>query len=124
MKYIRIYNDAAGESHFEDLEWALAPVSYAPPAPAFDVSEPFEATRAVVFSLPGGWFGVAHPSPRRQLYIAMSGRLEVQVSDGEARVFLPGDIALVEDTSGRGHTTRALGSEPASGAFVHLADQG
>ncbi len=124
MKYVRIYNDAEGESHFEDLELALSPVVYAPPAPEIDLSEPFEVTRTVIFSIPGGWFGEAHPAPRRQLYFATSGQLEVQASDGEIRIFVPGDIALVEDTSGPGHTTRALGTEPASGAFVHLADQG
>lgn len=124
MKYVRIYSDAAGESHFEDLEWELSPVTYAPPAPAFDVSDPFEATRALMFSLPLGWFGEAHPSPRRQLYFAISGQLEIQVSDGEVRIFQPGDIALAEDTTGPGHTSRALGTETTSGAFVHLADQG
>jgi hypothetical protein len=124
MKYIRIYSDAAGDSHFEDLEWSLAPVTYAPPAPPLDMSEPFAVTRAVLFSIPGGWFGEAHPAPRRQLYFATSGQLEVQVSDGEVRVFEAGDIGLVEDTQGQGHTTRALGTVAAAGAFVHLADQG
>jgi hypothetical protein len=124
MKYVRIYHDADEVSHFEDLELSLAPVLYAPPAPEFDMSEPFESTRTVFFSMPGGWFGEPHPAPRRQLYFATTGRLKVQVSDGESRVFVPGDIALVEDTSGPGHSTRALGDEVASGAFVHLADQG
>ena len=124
MKYVRIYNDADDVSRFEDLEFELAPVVYAPPAPALDMSEPIAMTQAVFFSLPGGWFGEAHPSPRRQLYIATSGRLEVQTSDGESRVFEAGDIVLVEDTTGPGHTTRALGADAAAGAFVHLADQG
>ena len=124
MKYVRIYNDADGESHFEDLELALAPVEYAPPAPEMDLSEGFEVTRAVLFSIPGGWFGEAHPSPRRQLYFALTGRVEVQVADGEVRVFVPGDIALVEDTSGPGHTSRALGDVAATGVLVHLVEQG
>ena len=123
MKYIRIYHDETGESHFEDLEFTLAPVVYAPPAPALDMSEPIEASRTVFFALPGGWFGEAHPAPRRQLYFPTAGQLEVQTSDGEVRVFEPGDIALVEDTQGLGHTTRALGSGITAGAFVHLADQ-
>ena len=124
MKYVRIYNDPDGSSHFEDLELPLAPVVYAPPAPAIDLSDPYDVTRTVFFSVPGGWFGEAHPSPRRQLYVATGGGLEVQVSDGETRIFVPGDIGLVEDTEGLGHTSRAVGEEAASGVFVHLADQG
>ena len=123
MKYVRIYNDTAGESHFVDLELALVPSEYAPPAPAFDVSDPFPASRAVLFSVPAGWFGDWHPTPRRQLYFSLSGRLEVEVSDGEVRVFTPGDVALLEDENGPGHTTRAVGDVAASGAFVHLAEE-
>jgi hypothetical protein len=30
-KYVRLYADEVGESHFEDLEMALLPVEFAPP---------------------------------------------------------------------------------------------
>lgn len=122
MRYVRIYSDDAGESHFDDLDIALAPRPYAPPSAPFDVSAPISASGAVLFSMPAGWFGDWHPSPRRQLYFNLSGQLEVVVSDGEARQLGPGDIVLVEDVSGDGHTTRAIGEEPSTGVFVHLAD--
>ena len=35
---------------------------------------------------------------------------------------LPGDIAPVEDVLEPGHTTRAIGDEPSTGIFVHLAE--
>ncbi len=38
MKYVRVYADATGESHFQDLEMALTPVDFAPPAPPINVS--------------------------------------------------------------------------------------
>ena len=120
MRVTRIYSDADGISHVDDLEVALAPTQYAPPADPIDVSEPFAASRAVLFSIPAGYVGDWHPTPRRQLYFALSGRLEVEVSDGQRRTFGPGDIALVEDEIEPGHVTRALGDEPATGAFVHL----
>jgi hypothetical protein len=123
MRYVRIYNDGDGESHFEDLDLALAPVDYAPPATPFDVSDPFPASRAVLFSVPAGWFGDWHPTPRRQLYFALSGQLEIGVTDGEVRVFVPGDVAVVEDEVGRGHTTKPVAGAGATGAFVHLADE-
>lgn len=122
MKIVRLLSDADGTSHFEDLEVALAPSVYAPPAPPIEVSERIPASRAVLFSMPAGWFGDWHPTPHRQLYISLSGRLEVAVSDGETRVFEPGDIALLEDVLEPGHTTRAIGDEPSTGMFVHLAE--
>jgi hypothetical protein len=122
VRYVRIYCDPDGASHFEDLELDLLPAVYAPPAPALDVSAPWLAERAVLFSMPVGWYGGWHPSPRRQLYFNLGGRLEVVVSDGQSRVFGPGDIALVEDVAGVGHTTRVMGDAPSTGVFIHLPD--
>ena len=122
LHYVRIWEDEAGESHFEDAEIELATAAYAPPAPPFDLAEAMAAERAVFFSIPPGWFGDWHPAPRRQLYFNLGGQLEVVVSDGETRVFGPGDIALTEDIHGRGHTTRVVGDAPSIGAFVHLRD--
>ncbi len=122
MKVIHLYSDADGMSHFAELDVTLTPSDYAPPAPSIDVSERIPASRAVLFSIPAGWFGDWHPTPHRQLYVNLSGRLEVSVSDGETRVFEPGDIALVEDVLEPGHTTRAIGDEPSTGIFVHLAE--
>jgi hypothetical protein len=122
VRYVRIFCDPDGASHFEDLDLELLPAVYAPPAPALDVSAPWPAERALLFLMPVGWYGGWHPSPRRQLYFNLGGRLEVVVSDGQSRVFGPGDIALVEDVTGVGHTTRVIGSVPSTGVFIHLAD--
>jgi quercetin dioxygenase-like cupin family protein len=122
MNVIRIWADAAGASHFDEVGFEMVMGAYAPPAPALDLSEPMAAERAVLFSMPSGWFGDWHPSPRRQLYINLSGRLAVEVADGEVRELGPGAIVLVEDVTGTGHTTRVLGDEPSTGVFVHLTE--
>jgi hypothetical protein len=44
----------------------------------------------------------------------------MRTSDGESRHFKPGDIILVEDTSGKGHTTWATSKEPALLARIQL----
>jgi hypothetical protein len=110
MKYVRIYCDDAGDSHFEDVSVKLSPVDYAPPAPPLNLAEPIDSGYTILFSVPAGWVGDWHPSPSRQFYIQLSGELEIQVGDGEIRKFSAGNIILVEDTSGRGHFSRALGS--------------
>ena len=50
-----------------------------------------------------------HPAPRRQWVIILSGELEIGVGDGTSHRFGPGDARLVEDTPGRGHTTKTIG---------------
>ncbi len=64
-----------------------------------------------------------HPAPQRQFVFIISGRLEIGFEDGSRKVFGPGDIRLVEDTTGKGHTTIALGDEPCITATVGLKDQ-
>ena len=62
-----------------------------------------------------------HPAPRRQFVIVLSGQLEIGLGDGGKHVFGPGDARLVEDTTGRGHTTRVLGDRPCVTATIPLA---
>jgi hypothetical protein len=53
--------------------------------------------------------------------IILSGQLEIGLGDGSKQVFGPGDARLVEDTTGRGHTTRVVGHGPCITATVPLA---
>jgi oxalate decarboxylase/phosphoglucose isomerase-like protein (cupin superfamily) len=39
----------------------------------------------------------------------MSGAVEVETTDGTVRRMGPGDLVLLDDTSGRGHVTRNIG---------------
>ena len=52
-----------------------------------------------------------------------TGELEVQVSDGEIRRFRPGDVVLVEDSRGKGHTTRVVSADAVCGVYVQLSDE-
>ena len=65
-----------------------------------------------------------HPAPQRQFVVILSGQLEISFEDGSKKVFGPGDAWLVEDTTGVGHTTVALGVEPCITATIGLVDQG
>ena len=112
-KYTRLWADDSGESHFEEVEAELEPVDFAPPAPPLNFT-PLGSARTV--GLVGGgpeWRGdIAHPAPRRQLMCVMTGEFTGTASDGESRVFGPGDLLLLEDTTGKGHSTRITSSEP------------
>lgn len=122
MKYVRMYADANGESHFEDVEVELTLVDFAPPAPPMNLSAFTPATRFGFVSVPLGWYGDWHPAPRRQIFFHLSGESEAEVSDGEIRRFGPGSVMLAEDTTGKGHTSRVVGTADALSAVVQLED--
>jgi quercetin dioxygenase-like cupin family protein len=111
----RLYADEQGHARFEDVEISLAPDD--PPPDTLSVSEPWQAS-AVLFGR--GAAGGSHPDQpehRRQLVIGVSGTVEVTAT-GETRTFGPGDVLLVEDTAGVGHSSRS--SEGFVGAIVLL----
>ena len=122
MKYSRLFSDGEGETHFEDLEINLESVDYAPPAPPFMVSELRSATHYGFSQFPSGWVGEWHPAPRRQFYLLLSGEIECTVSDGERRLFGPGSIVLLEDTTGKGHVSNVVGSIDVVTAMIVLED--
>lgn len=52
-----------------------------------------------------GYFSDYHPAPRRRWQVGIVGRTIIGLSDGASHEFGPGDVRLIEDTTGRGHTT-------------------
>src|SRR6185503_19741932 len=118
MNYTRIYCDPAGESHFEEVSVSVAPVDFAPPAPPVYLAAPVRAERVILGEFPLDWASTWHPAPRRQLYFQLSGTLEVRVSDGQVRRFSQNSLVLLEDTTGKGHCTRVLGSAVVKAVFV------
>ncbi len=120
MKYLRLFADDQGESHFEEVEAELAPLTYAPPAPSLDVSAPVDATRYVFVRMPAGWRADLHRTPRRQLFFVMAGEIEGTASDGTVRTLGPGVMLVMEDTEGKGHAARVTSSEDVLAVMVHL----
>jgi hypothetical protein len=62
-------------------------------------------------TLPGDFIdfhGVSTP----RLLIVLAGQLEVGLGDGTKHILSKGDIALANDVTGRGHTSRLIGTEP------------
>jgi len=122
MKYVRVYADQNGDSHIEDVEVEMSLTNFAPPAPPVDLSPLMPSTNVVFFSVPAGWYGPPHPAPRRQFVFVLTGEFEGAVSDGEVRRVGPGSVILLEDTSGKGHSTRIVGNDSGLAAIVQLPD--
>lgn len=113
-RYTRLYADAEGESHFEEVATDLLPVDFAPPAPPLQVAALFPAMGCSFVGAAPDWDGdVPHPAPRRQFFCTMRGEYAVTASDGTIRHFPAGRLLLLEDTAGKGHATRVIGEEDA-----------
>ena len=122
MKIYRIYADSDGKSHFGELDLPMSSTDFAPPAPPLDLSEFWEAKRVSILHSPPRWYGDWHPAPKRQLMLHLAGEVECEVSDGHIRLIGPGSIVLLEDTTGKGHRSRVIGSEDAIICVVQLED--
>ena len=116
MKIVRIYTGDDDESHFEDVEIPLK-------ADGFGgvISEAVKV-EAVMFRETGGDYNLDyHTAPRRQYVVNLRGSVIIETGLGDKRVLGPGDILLAEDTTGRGHLSRAVEGEPRECLFIPLA---
>jgi quercetin dioxygenase-like cupin family protein len=94
----RIYTGPDGQSRSEEVGLKLAG----------GVSELFSATGVQFSSRPAAPASDWHTGPMRQYVITLSGRAELEVGDGKKVAVGPGQINLIEDTTGKGHITRNL----------------
>jgi quercetin dioxygenase-like cupin family protein len=109
----RIYTGRDGQSHAEEIEMKLNNGN----------SEMINASGVQFSSRPPAPSSAWHTGPRRQYVITLSGRGEIEVADGKKIAVGPGQINLIEDTTGKGHITRNLGPEDRVVVTIPLTDQ-
>lgn len=109
----RLYMGPDNQSHSEDLEIRFTD----------EVSRLPAITGAELHRAAPGTVRDWHPGPRRQYVITLSGRGEIEVAGGKKIALEPGHIELIEDTTGKGHITRVLGTEDRVTLWLPLADQ-
>ena len=115
MTYFRIYTGPDGLSYFEDLE---IPLHGAPNGSAYSALVP--ATGVIFRRTPADQYLDWHPAPRRQFVITLKGEAELVASGGETRRVGPGSIMLAEDTTGKGHRSRAIGGAVRHCLFIPI----
>jgi hypothetical protein len=107
-KVVHVYATPEGGSHVEEL--AISPDA-----------KPIPVTRMTAGAYRGSGARAPdwHNVPRKQFAINMTGELEVELSDGTRRK-IGSDLVFLEDTTGKGHITRALG--PITNVFIQVPD--
>ena len=113
MLITRVYTGHDGQTHFQDLETDNHP--------AIDSSSKVTSIRFRIGE-PGN-FSDWHQESQRNYIITLSGEGELGIGDGTTRRFGPGQVMLVEDLTGKGHTTRVTSTEPRITIAIPLENQ-
>lgn len=112
-RILRIYSDADGNSHIQELPIATKPGKTRR-------TELAAATGLLYADYTASSVEDWHRTPARQFSISMSGEIEVEVSDGKKHAIHSGDIVFLEDLQGKGHITRIL--SPVTNIFIRVPD--
>ncbi len=113
MRIHNLYADAAGESHFRDLE-----VEWAHDQPGGKLSRRQPATGLIFRQTAGDYDLDWHNAPRRQYIVNLDAAVELTASDGESRIIGPGEVIFVEDVTGKGHLSKAVSGQVRHSLFI------
>jgi quercetin dioxygenase-like cupin family protein len=118
LTYVHVYADSAGASHFREEHFDFTRGRDA--ATSIHVLE--AKGSATLLRLKAGAVEDWHNAPRAWFLIVLQGTSEVTTSDGQVRQFGPGSVVLLDDTTGKGHQTKALGKIDHIAAVIPIAD--
>jgi len=113
----RIFNGPDGHSHAEDIQMKMAPAEM-----STEVSEMAKVPGVQFRRQAPNYFEDWHTAPRKQYVITLSGRGEIELSDGKQISLYPGRILLVEDLVGKGHISRGMGTEDRISLLIPLVE--
>ena len=95
MGVYRLYSGDDGKSHIEELDTDAMK----------EISVEGATMNFVVSQREPGLFSDFHPAPFQRWQVGLVGRTIIGLADGTSHTFEVGDVRLIEDTSGQGHTT-------------------
>ena len=123
MRYARLFADDSGESHFDDVEIQFTATDYVQAAAPLDFSATLPAFEVAFMRAPVGWASDFHVSSARNMFVVLTGEWEVTASDGESCRFAVGSALLVEDTTGKGHSSRVVSDTDSVAVVVALTHE-
>ena len=115
MRIHNLYTDASGQSHFRDIE-----VEWVEETRSGKLSKRLPATGIIFREVPPTYDLDWHQAPRRQYIINLDAGVEITASDGETRRIGAGEVFLVEDTTGKGHLSKAIDGKIRNCIFVPI----
>src|SRR5512133_263957 len=113
----RIFAGSDGQSHAEEISMKLARADM-----STEISEMSKATGVQFRRQAPNYVEDWHTAPRKQYVITLSGRGEIELSDGKKIPLGPGRILLLEDLTGKGHISRGVGTEDRVSVLIPLSE--
>lgn len=101
MKFTKLITGDDNQSHFEDGYFSLTDAVIGKITSPIKVENLFFGEIDDVKEV--SW----HNPPCRQYIIMLEGAMEIEIGNGDKKIFTVGEILLAEDTTGQGHITRA-----------------
>ncbi|MFO1402149.1 MAG: hypothetical protein U1F06_10895 [Steroidobacteraceae bacterium] len=111
LEYLRLTPGADGVARFRTCSFDFVPIGVHGVEAVLSVHRVGEVRGVMLARLAAGTTEDWHPAPRRQFMVCLQGIVEVTASDGEKRRISPGGCVLLEDVTGQGHRTHAVGPE-------------
>jgi quercetin dioxygenase-like cupin family protein len=109
MEVTTIMADSSGETSFGVSEVQDEVTAFGPPPNPTGLKNDFGAVDSMfTFSVPAGTNVPAHNAPQPYISIVLSGEAQISTSDGDKRIFGPGEVLFCDDLTGKGHVTRAV----------------
>jgi len=108
IKTIHLYNLPDGSCTFDI---GIIPNSTHLPATHFFAQTHIEAYQKV-----------AHPAPRKQFVVTLTGKLKFMVTNGDSFIIEPGILLIAEDIHGAGHTWVLLEGETWNRLYIPYPD--
>ena len=113
MHIHNLYADESGASHFRDID-----VEWEHDLPGGKMSKRLPATGVVFRQTAGDYDLDWHTAPRRQYIVNLDAGVEITASDGETRIIGAGEVLFVEDTTGKGHLSKAVAGQLRHSIFI------
>jgi hypothetical protein len=117
VKVTRLYTGADGKTKVEEFEIPLNPRDA-----GSEVSSSVALTTLQVRRTTPQYLLDWHGASRRQLVVTLAGESEIELDGGRKIRLGPGHILLAEDTTGKGHISRAVAGKDRIALDIGLAE--
>lgn len=114
MKATRVYCDEKGESHFEAINIKGEELN------GGYISDK-QSSSSIVFRTIDGSQNIAwHTAPQSLYVILLEGQVQLELSDGDTRIFNKGEVLLMEDVEGKGHKSSSPDGKDRTILMIYL----
>ena len=113
MRIHNLYVDESGGSRFRDID-----VEWVQDSPGGKLSRRLPATGVIFRETSGDYDLDWHTAPRRQYIVNLDAGVALTASDGETRIIGAGEVIFVEDTTGKGHLSKAVSGQVRRSIFI------